>query len=182
MADQSSREGISLKNPKWSSYVAISTAFMAFFAGLASNKSTNFANFSLSRKNESVLYQVQAIDQWSYYQAKGIKGLIYTSQAQTMKDKALLAEFTKEGARYRDEQMKIKAEAEGLEAKVSELNDLSIHLNMRALDLSLAATIMLIGMALSAVALISDQPLLWYLSLAAAADGLFVILRALLSN
>lgn len=169
-----------VKNQNWSQYVAISTAVMAFLAGVASNKSATMSTYSLSFKNDSVINQVQAIDQWTYYQAKGIKGLIYSTQAQLLKNQpALLAEFSKEGARYKDEQVKIKAEAEVLETKVLELNDRSIKMSMRALDLSLAATMFLIGMALSIVALISGQPLLWYLSLMVAADGCFLIVRSL---
>src|ERR1700733_12505758 len=51
---------------KWSMYAAVSTAFMAVFAALGSLMAGHHSN-------EALIQQIKASDQWSYYQAKGIK-------------------------------------------------------------------------------------------------------------
>src|SRR5580704_10597292 len=50
----------------WISYVAVSTALCAVFAAIAALISNHHAN-------EAMIDQIQASDQWGYYQAKGIK-------------------------------------------------------------------------------------------------------------
>src|ERR1700749_2839208 len=51
---------------RWSMLVAISTAFMAAFAALISFMAGH-------QSNEALITQIKASDQWSYYNAKGIK-------------------------------------------------------------------------------------------------------------
>ena len=50
----------------WSMYVAISTALMAVLAAVSSLLAGHHSN-------ESLVDQIKASDQWSYYQAKGKK-------------------------------------------------------------------------------------------------------------
>lgn len=53
----------------WFRYVAISTALMAVFAAFSSLMAGHHSN-------EALIDQIKASDQWSYFQAKGIKGEI----------------------------------------------------------------------------------------------------------
>jgi hypothetical protein len=57
---------INSKEQKWSMLVAISTALMAVLAAISSL-------FAGHNSNEAVINQIKASDQWSFYQAKGIK-------------------------------------------------------------------------------------------------------------
>src|SRR5258708_26202986 len=59
-------EAASEGHDKWSMLVAISTAFMAAFAALSSLMAGH-------QSNEALITQIKASDQWSYYNAKGIK-------------------------------------------------------------------------------------------------------------
>src|ERR1700761_5038330 len=54
------------RHDKWSMRVAISTAFMAAFAAVSSLMAG-------PQSNEALITQIKASDQWSYYNAKGIK-------------------------------------------------------------------------------------------------------------
>jgi TolB-like protein len=54
---------------KWISWVALSTAVLAVLAAIA-------ALLSGKHANEAVINQIQASDQWSYYQAKSIKAAV----------------------------------------------------------------------------------------------------------
>src|SRR6266481_1486512 len=53
----------------WISWVALSTALLAVLAAIASLLSGEHAN-------EAMMNQIEASDQWSYYQAKSIKAAV----------------------------------------------------------------------------------------------------------
>ena len=57
----------------WLTYLALTTAIIAVLAAIASLESGTYSNSALLEKNEAVLLQAKASDQWAYYQAKGIK-------------------------------------------------------------------------------------------------------------
>src|SRR5262245_63904016 len=63
----------------WIVYLSFSTALIAVFAAIAALESGTFANEALVQKNEALLAQAQASDQWAYYQAKSVKAAIYSS-------------------------------------------------------------------------------------------------------
>src|SRR3954449_5385541 len=54
---------------RWISWVALSTAILAALAAIA-------GLLSGQRANEAMISQIDAADQWSYYQAKGIKAAV----------------------------------------------------------------------------------------------------------
>src|SRR5207247_1136020 len=58
---------------RWIQYLSLSTVLIAVLAAIASLRSGSLANEALLVKNQAVLFQARASDQWSYYQAKGIK-------------------------------------------------------------------------------------------------------------
>src|SRR6516162_7304172 len=66
---------------RWIVYLSFSTALIAVLAAIAALESGTFANTALIEKNEALLYQARASDQWAYYQAKSVKAAIYSSQA-----------------------------------------------------------------------------------------------------
>jgi hypothetical protein len=63
--------------------VALSTAILAALAAIASLKAGATVNEALVLKTEATQLQAQASDQWTYYQAKGIKGAIAASTVAT---------------------------------------------------------------------------------------------------
>ena len=62
------------KKEPWLNYLAITTVILAVFATLATYNGGKYST-------RSVVDQNQASDQWSYYQAKSIKGYLYEVQA-----------------------------------------------------------------------------------------------------
>src|SRR5215469_3787459 len=91
----------------WISWVALSTAILAVLAAIAGLLSGQYAN-------EAMINQIEASDQWSYYQAKSIK-------ASVLDAKMSLAGTANESDRskydrYEKEQEEIKSEAERKEA------------------------------------------------------------------
>src|SRR6476620_11575032 len=66
---------------RWIVYLSFSTALIAVLAAIAALESGAFSNEALLEKNEALLAQAKASDQWAYYQAKSVKSAIYSSQA-----------------------------------------------------------------------------------------------------
>ena len=72
----------------WNLGLALTTALIAVIAAIASLLSGNFANQALIEKNNAVLYQNKASDQYSWYQAKSIKQALATFTYAQTKDEA----------------------------------------------------------------------------------------------
>src|SRR5215471_10931649 len=66
---------------RWVVYLSFSTALIAVFAAIAALESGTFSNEALMQKNEALLAQSKASDQWAYYQAKSVKAAVYAAQA-----------------------------------------------------------------------------------------------------
>src|SRR5947209_17209808 len=91
---------------RWISWVALSTAILAVLAAIASLLSGEHAN-------EAMMSQIEAADQWSYYQSKSIKAAVL--DAKTAFTGAPDADQSNR-ARYEKEQDEIKLEAEQRQA------------------------------------------------------------------
>src|SRR5260370_31456181 len=67
--------------PRWTLYLSLSTAIIAVFAAIASLESGANSNDAILEKNEAVLSEARASDQWAYYQAKGMKSSLAKTEA-----------------------------------------------------------------------------------------------------
>src|SRR5512135_3767411 len=65
------------KKEKWLNYLALTTVILAVCATLSTFKGGNFSTLA-------VMSQSKASDQWSYYQAKSIKGYVYEIQKEKL--------------------------------------------------------------------------------------------------
>lgn len=135
---------------KWFMQVAISTAIIAVFAAIAGLMAGHHSN-------EALIERIKASDQWSYYQAKGIKGEIKGLSA-TAKDSAAVL-------KYKNEQVEIKKEAEHDE-QLSEA-----HLSKHVL-LARSVTLFQIAIAISAIAILTRKKILWYIGLLLSIGGI----------
>src|SRR3989454_9475532 len=70
---------------RWIVYLSFSTALIAVLAAIAALESGAYSNEALMQKNEALLAQSKASDQWAYYQAKSVKAAIYATQAAALK-------------------------------------------------------------------------------------------------
>src|SRR6266567_3850644 len=68
----------------WLQWLALTTAIFAVLGAIASLKSGQLANEALLDLNEATLKQSQASDEWSYYQAKGIKQITREAESETL--------------------------------------------------------------------------------------------------
>jgi hypothetical protein len=162
--------------PRWTNFLSLQTAIIAVFAAVASLESGGNSNDAILSKNEAILYQSQASDQWAYYQAKGVKQTLAANQA-VSGSPSLAAKFEAQAARYQAEQGEIQSAARALEAKVEAANQHAEQLLERHHRFAISVTLFQIAIALSAIAALTKRKTLWTVGLTASVVGLILFVR-----
>ena len=148
---------------KLMTWVSMTIAILAVLSALVGSLETIASGGSLSQKNEAVLAQMRASDQWAFYQAKSLKKHVYTvgaGQGGPNADK--YAAIAKADAL---DEAAIQAEAKKFETerdeklKVSEIEEDRHH------KLTVAATLLHMGIAISTLAIITGRRWPWLASL-----------------
>jgi len=148
----------------WISWVALSTALLAVFAAIAGLLSGKYAN-------EAMMNQIESSDQWSYYQAKSIKGALLDAKMSL----ATVADEKDRGkaARYEEEQTEIKSEAERKQADAKS----NFH---RHEVYARGVTMFQIAIAVAAISALTKKRRFWLVSLLFGVAGcVFVVLGAI---
>lgn len=133
----------------WISGVALSTAILAVLAAIAGLLSGKHAN-------EAMMSQIEASDQWSYYQAKSIKASVLDAK---MTLTAEATEKDKEKAeQYKEEQAEIKREAEQKQAEAKS--------NFHKHEIfARGVTLFQISIAIAAISALTKRRTYWFLSM-----------------
>jgi len=135
--------------PPWISWVALSTAILAVLAAITGLLSGKHAN-------EAMMAQIQASDQWAYYQAKSIKASVLDAK---MTLTATATEKDKEkAAQYLQEQAEIKREAEEKEA------DAKSNFHKHEI-FARGVTMFQIAIAIAAISALTRRRTFWFVSL-----------------
>ncbi len=159
----------------WNKYLAITTALIAVFAAIASLLSGSYSNEAVLHKNNAILYQTKASDQWNYYQAKGIKKNLAEAFFQQSKDTTLQSDITK----YTKEQNAIQKQAQDFEKQAAEENKESDKLLEKHHNEALSVTFFQIAIALSAMSALLRRKSFWYISVLVAIFGIGFFLLGL---
>jgi hypothetical protein len=159
---------------RWIFYLSFSTALIAVLAAIAALESGAYSNNALLLKNDALLAQTQASDQWAQYQAKSVKSTIYSTQAAQLlpSNPELAAKSKKEAERYAREEEEISKTARELEKHVSEEGEQSSESMEHHHRFAYAVTMFQISIALAAVAALSRQRAVWFAGLLVAAVAL----------
>jgi hypothetical protein len=150
----------------WISQVALSTALLAVLAAIAGLLSGKHAN-------EAMMSQIQASDQWAYYQAKSIKASVLDAKM-TMTGTATEKDKEK-AAQYQEEQAEIKREAEHKQAE-AQSNFHKHEVFARAVTLSQ------IAIAIAAISALTRRRRFWLVSLVFGAGGLVFLILGWLAH
>ena len=156
---EQAKEHAGEKGSGWNMYVAISTAMVAVLAAIAGLMAGHHSN-------EALIEQIRSSDQWSFYQAKGIKAEI---KKMAINDPAATAEVE----RYKKEQ-------EGIKEKAAELEKSSEFHLARHVTLARAVTLFQISIAISAIAILTRKKILWYAGLLFSGVALYFFILGLL--
>lgn len=162
---------------RWTLHLSLSTAIIAVFAAIASLQSGAAESAALLSKNESILAQAKASDQWAYYQAKSIKMALYEVQLETATADDTIAKFRAKRDKYEHERAEIEREAKTLEKDSEEKGKGSEEHFHRHHRFALAVTIFQVSIALAAIAALARRRPLWLASMALGAGGLFYFLK-----
>ncbi len=145
----------------WLSWVALSTAILAVLAAIAGLLSGKHAN-------EAMMSQIEASDQWAFYQAKSIKASVLDAKmtltaTATDKDK-------EKAAQYQEEQAEIKREAEQRQAEA--------RTNFHKHEVfARGVTMFQIAIAIAAISALTKRWRFWLVSLGFGAVGtVFLVL------
>jgi Domain of unknown function (DUF4337) len=151
-------------NATWISWVALSTAILAVLAAIA-------GLLSGQHVNEAVMNQIEASNQWNYYQAKSIKASVLDAKMSLAggHDEADRAKRD----RYEKEQEEIKSEAERKEAAAKS----NFHKHE---VFARGVTMFQIAIAIAAISALTKRPKFWIVSLLFGVVGcMFLVLAAI---
>lgn len=152
----------------WITAVALSTAMMAVLAAVSALLAGHHAN-------EALLDQIRSSDQWSYYQAKGIKAAVLGSKMELLQalGKKPGNKDQKKIEEYHHEQEEIKEKAE--EAARASEEHMSHHV-----ILAQSVTLFQIAIAVAAISILTKRRSLWVMSVGVAGAGVLFLIRGLI--
>ena len=153
--------------------IALTTAVLAAVAAIAALKAGSTANEALVLKTEATRLQAEASDQWTYYQAKGIK--LAVAQAAEAPWQALgkrpPGNLLQKQQRYADEQEEIKTKAEALERERDTRSREADHLLHHHHGFANAVALFQVAIALGALAALTRNRVIWLASLSLGSVG-----------
>ena len=154
---------------------ALAVTMMAIVAATIGSLQETESTHALGQKNEAVLLQARASDQWAFFQAKSIKKNSYQIAAEQAagagRDPAPFADKAK---RYAQDEDEVQAKAKDLEEQSQSLWERSAHHTHRLHTLTLAATLVHVGIAVSSLAIFTNRRLPLFGSIAMALGGIGV--------
>ncbi len=157
------------KSTSWFEGVALSSALLAVIAAVSALLAGHHAN-------EALIEQIQSSDQWSYYQAKGIKSNVLSSKVQLLKElgKTVQPEDLEKLKQYKGDQEEISAVAK-------EKEELSKgHMQVHSF-FAKAVTFFQIAIAVSAISVLVRRRRFWFVSLGFGAVGLVIFVQGFLA-
>jgi len=150
----------------WISGVALSTAILAVLAAISGLLSGKHAN-------EAMMSQIEAADQWAYYQAKGIKAAVLDAK---MTLSGTTTEQDREKAeKYKEEQSEIQDEARHKESEAKG----NFHQHE---VFARAVTMFQIAIAIAAISALTKRKLYWSVSLALGGIGAVFLILGFLTH
>lgn len=160
---ESIHEELERSEERWLLRVALTAALLAVFAAIASLAAGHDSN-------EAILEQIQASDQWSYYQAKSIKSALLKGKQDLLE---ALDKRVEEGDK--DKLEEYGRELKAIEDKAREFERSSHKSFARHVELARSVTTFQIAIAICAIAALTKRKGLWYVSLALGGGGLALL-------
>ncbi len=145
------------------SWVSITIAVLAVLSAVVGSLETVASGQALGNKNEAVLAQAKASDSWNEYQAKSLKKHIYGIAADQGGPKA--DKYRQVAASNAADEVKVQEEARALEKERDDKTKLAETAEGRHHRLTVAATLLHMGIAISTIAIIARRRWPWIASL-----------------
>jgi hypothetical protein len=159
-------------------WVSMTIAVLAVLSAVVGSLETLVSGQAFTQKNEAVLAQARASDNWAFYQAKSLKKHLYGIAADQGGPKA--DKYRKTAADNAADETKIQDEAKALEKERDDHLKLAERDEGREHRLTVAATLLHMGIAISTIAIIASRRWPWIASLVLGAAGSALALWAYL--
>ena len=117
-----------------------------------------------SNSSKIMTSTVQANNQWSWYQAKNVRTIIYLTTADTIKDREL-------AQHYRDEVKRLRADMDEISAEAKRLEGVREYAQQRSPYFTYAGIALQLGIVMSTAAILAVAMPLFFGSLAVGAVG-----------
>lgn len=163
------------KMAPWLNYLALTTVILAVCATLSIFKGGWYST-------RSVLNQSQVADQWSYYQAKSIKGYLYELQKDELEfelktlgpkaPKSVVEEYKKKLDFYSQKIETYKKEKSQIEKDARNFETARDDAQRHAEILGIAVIFLQIAILLSSIAALMKKKTIWILGLIVGAAGI----------
>ncbi len=169
------------KKEPWLNYLALTTVILAVCATLSTFKGGGYST-------RSVINQSMAANQWSYYQAKSIKGYLYELEKQNLeldiKSHAgspadLVDDYKKALAEAEAKISKYAAEKDTIQADARKFEEIRDHAQRHGQVFGMAVIFLQIAILLSSIAALLKKKMVWILGLAVGAIGMGYFLYAI---
>jgi len=152
------------------SRVTFTIAVLAVVAAVGASLETTESDAAMSAKNDAVLQQNRASDQWAFFQAKSIKKNLY--QLASEQPGAHAVTYAQTAAHEASEGAKAQEDAKRFEEKRDQaLEQAEVH-ETRHGRLTIAATLLHMAIAIATLAIILHRKWPWFASLGLGAAGL----------
>jgi Domain of unknown function (DUF4337) len=162
--------------------IALTTAILATVGAFFGYRAGVTLSEAMLLKNDQIVKQAQASDQWAFYQAKATRAFISRSMAQTATDPVVRERFTADAERYDKEKEEVRKEAEGLVAESRKLEAESRANIVPHERISLGVTLLQVAVALASITLLTRKEWLYFGALAFALAGVGVALYGFASS
>ena len=174
-------EGGEERGGGWTRLVGVSTALLAVIAAIGALQSGLLVNEALLQKNEQIGRLTEASDQWNYYQAEGLKSLIYRTAAQPQPPGSpVAAADVAQAEHYAQKQADIQSDAQGLVRKADTADRAAERFLGRHHIFAFSVSLCQIAIALSAVAALTRRKRIWLFGVGAGAVGAALLLYGFL--
>lgn len=163
--------------------IALTTALLAVLASVAALRAGATATEALVLKAEATRLQAEASDQWTYYQAKGIKAAVQEASRTTWlaQGKTPPRELEEATQRYTVEQAEIQKEARSKEQERDAKSTEADHLLRRHHGFAASVALFQVAIALGAVAALTRNRIIWLGSVGLGLTGVVFFAVRLLS-
>ena len=171
----------SSEGKKWVLGVALSSAIFAALAAVASLRAGYHANEAVLKQIDASNEILKESDQWTYYQAKGIKSAVLASRVELLKtlDKTPSEAELAKLKQYDQDQKDITEKAKKFQEDADRLKEEgAVHLEHHE-KLATSVTMFQICIAISAISVLTQRRTFWWVSLLFGAIGVFFMVSGL---
>ncbi|HEY8101070.1 MAG TPA: DUF4337 domain-containing protein [Burkholderiaceae bacterium] len=158
--------------------IALMTAVLATIGALISYQSGSAQNEAMFLKNQSILKQAEASDQWAFYQAKSVKSHIDDAVAALSNSPEVKARFLTDKIKEEASKAEVQAEAQKLQTESRKLGEESEAKLKPHERLALALTFLQIAIALAAITVLTKRRWLLWGSVTSAIIGIVTAMTA----